>query len=70
MRNCGVHLTHFTLNTFTDKLNISDSTAHLESDSIWGILRGLESFSQLLVTTDDHTVVRLNNKFWISVLHI
>lgn len=45
---------------FADKLNVGNASAYLESDSIWGILRGLESFSQLLVATPDRTAVKFN----------
>lgn len=40
-----------------DELNIKNATALLESDSIWGILWGLETFSQLLTVTDDRLSV-------------
>ena len=34
-------------------LSVEKDVAHIESYSIWGILRALESFSQLIVLTDD-----------------
>lgn len=41
-----------------DKITIHDSEdASLESLSIWGILRGLESISQLMVTIEDNISV-------------
>ncbi|XP_055295128.1 beta-hexosaminidase subunit beta-like [Sitodiplosis mosellana] len=46
--------------TETYQLNIANASAYLESESIWGILRGLESFSQLLVVSSDHTALRVN----------
>jgi len=42
-------------------LSLSDQVGTIESNSIWGILRGLESFSQLLVLTDDKTSFRVNS---------
>ncbi|XP_055295127.1 beta-hexosaminidase subunit beta-like [Sitodiplosis mosellana] len=46
--------------TETYQLHIANASAYLESESIWGILRGLESFSQLLVVLSDHTALRVN----------
>ncbi|KAL0883446.1 hypothetical protein ABMA27_016825 [Loxostege sticticalis] len=43
----------------TDNLTVS-TTAKLVSNSIWGILRGLESWSQLFYFTDDFSEVRIN----------
>lgn len=42
---------------FTDKLTIENTKANLDG-SIWGILRGLESFSQLIFKSSDHSMVR------------
>lgn len=46
------------LHEFPDTLTITnDSSGHLDSKSIWGILRGLESFSQIIVYAGDGTAV-------------
>lgn len=41
-----------------DSLSLNDQIGIIESKSIWGILRGLESFSQMLVLTEDRMTVR------------
>ncbi|XP_030762521.1 beta-hexosaminidase subunit alpha-like isoform X2 [Sitophilus oryzae] len=42
-------------------LNVTLSAVQLASSSIWGILRGLESFSQLLYLGSDGYTIRLNS---------
>lgn len=49
-------------NEFTDKLTVEGTKAYLEG-SLWGILRGLETFSQLIYESIDHFTVRRNNDF-------
>lgn len=41
---------------FLDKLTIEETNAYLDGP-IWGILRGLESFSQLIFESSDHSMV-------------
>ncbi|XP_053617094.1 beta-hexosaminidase subunit beta-like [Plodia interpunctella] len=38
-----------------------NQTSYLKANSIWGILKGLESFSHLFYLTDDYTEVRINS---------
>uniref|UniRef100_A0A182VFS0 Beta-hexosaminidase n=1 Tax=Anopheles merus TaxID=30066 RepID=A0A182VFS0_ANOME len=42
-------------------INIDDFQARLSSFSIWGMLRALESFSQMVVLSDDGSMLRINS---------
>lgn len=52
------------IRNFTDDLKISESEGLLESNSIWGILRGIESFSQLLYLSPDGRAVNIFSYFF------
>ncbi|EDS44384.1 beta-hexosaminidase b [Culex quinquefasciatus] len=41
-------------------LVIDDTQASIEAFSVWGMLRGLESFSQMVVLSDDGSMLRVN----------
>lgn len=46
----------------TDEIKINSSGGTLLAPSIWGILRGLETFSQLVALDEDgSTVIELNS---------
>ncbi|GAB0094324.1 Beta-hexosaminidase [Sergentomyia squamirostris] len=45
------------------KFSLNNSEAILESDSIWGILRGLESFSQLVTSAPDSRSLQINSSY-------
>ena len=40
----------------TDEIEINNGTAHLNAETVWGVLRGLESFSQLTYVTEEKKV--------------
>ncbi|CAG9813344.1 unnamed protein product [Phaedon cochleariae] len=41
-------------------INITPDNAEIQSSTIWGILRGLETFSQLIYIADDYVSLRIN----------
>jgi hypothetical protein len=49
-----------------DTLQVTGDFASLTSKSLWGSLRGLETFSQLIYENDEGTVSLNNNKFKLS----
>lgn len=49
---------------------MTKDTQRLTSETIWGILRGLESFSQLIYLTDDHSCVSVFKFVQVSFLRL
>jgi hypothetical protein len=55
---------------FKDKLTISNEMAIVEASTVWGLLRGLETFSQLIYINEQNYVCSLDMYiiFLISLL--
>ena len=47
---------------FTDSLSVMGTSNELSANQVWGILRGLETFSQLIYENDDGLVSNYNCK--------
>jgi hypothetical protein len=49
-----------------DELKISNGLCKIRSNSVWGAIRGLETFSQLTYISDDNKVICI--KYQIKVI--
>lgn len=70
MNESCIFLFYFNYKKFTffkiDNLTVNSKGAELYSESVWGALRGLETFSQLTYFTDDNKV--FFPKYKISII--
>ncbi|KAI4504409.1 hypothetical protein M0802_000880 [Mischocyttarus mexicanus] len=56
----GEHWPHLLMNeSYTLEINETSVSGSLSADSVWGILRGLETFSQILVPSGDGPTLKL-----------
>ncbi|KAF7401317.1 hypothetical protein HZH68_007137 [Vespula germanica] len=56
----GEHWPHLFMNeSYTLEINEMSVSASLSADSVWGVLRGLETFSQILVPSGDGPILKL-----------
>ncbi|XP_015190676.1 PREDICTED: beta-hexosaminidase subunit beta-like [Polistes dominula] len=57
----GEHWPHLFMNeSYTLEINTRPQRAILSADSVWGIIRGLETFSQIVVPSGDGPVLKVN----------
>lgn len=56
----GEHWPHLYMNeSYTLEINETSVTGSLLADSVWGVLRGLETFSQILVPSGDGPILKV-----------
>ena len=53
---------------FTDSLSVMGASNELSANQVWGIIRGLETFSQLIYENDDGLVSNHNCKCILLII--